>query len=173
MAETTNKHHQPEPDNSAHVSHERSDIDIFQVVGYGAGMVAACLVVVVLMWGLFRYLGHREDGANNPNPPAMVKQRQQLPPEPRLSGVHEGTNAPPVLPHVELEELRASEDAILDSYGWVDAAKGTARVPVAVAIDMVAQKGLASKPSPAGANGGFRSIPSDASSGRTLEKIGQ
>ncbi len=173
MAEITNKHHEPEQDNSAHVSHERSDIDIFQVAGYGIGMVICCLVVVVMVWGMFAYLGKREDAVNPPNPPAMTKDRQLLPPEPRLSGVSKGTAALPDLPIVELEELRNSEHVLLTSYGWVDTTKGTVRVPVAVAIDMVASKGLPSRPSPAGANGGYRSIPSDASGGRTLEKISQ
>jgi hypothetical protein len=49
---------------------------------------------------------------------------------------------------------------------------GTVRIPIDQAIDMVAQKGLPSKPSPAGSdNDGYRMIPSDASGGRTLEKI--
>ena len=43
-----------------------------------------------------------------------------------------------------------------------------------VQIDMVSQKGLPSKPSPAGMdNDGYRMIPMDSSSGRTREKISQ
>ncbi len=99
----------------------------------------------------------------------MMKGRPALPPEPRLQGIVQ-----PVQPRVELEQLREDEDQILNNYGWVDPAKGTVRIPIAQAIDMVAQKGLPSKPSPAGTdNGGYRMIPSDASSGRTLEKISQ
>lgn len=174
MAETTKKPHAPEPDNSSHVSHERSDLDVFQIAGYGIGLVITCLVAVVLVWGMFAFLAKREDAVNPANLPAMVKNRQTMPPEPRLSGVRpEGTAVLPVLPEVELRELNASEAAILDNYGWVDAAKGTARIPVAEAIEMVAHKGLPSKPSPAGVGGGFRRIPSDASSGRTFEKISQ
>jgi hypothetical protein len=174
MAEITNKHHEPEADNSSHVSHERSDVDIFQIAIYGVGLVVACLVAVVLVWGIFAFLSKREDKLNPANPPAMVKNRQMVPAEPRLSGVREGgTTQLPVGPHVELQELEDSESTLLNNYGWVDSAKGTARIPIDVAIDMVAQKGLASNPSPAGAAGGFRMIPSDASSGRTLEKISQ
>jgi hypothetical protein len=47
------------------------------------------------------------------------------------------------------------------------------RIPISLAVDMVAAKGLPSKPSPAGANGGFRMIPLDSNSGRTFEKISQ
>jgi hypothetical protein len=174
MAEITNKHHEPEADNSSHVSHERSDIDIFQIAIYGVGLVVSCLIAVVLVWGIFSFLAKREDRVNPGNQPAMIRNRTQVPPEPRLSGVRSGGSTElPVGPHVEMQELRDSEAAILDNYGWVDAANGTARVPIEVAIDMVAKKGLPSSPSAAGADGGFRMIPSDASSGKTLEKISQ
>jgi hypothetical protein len=99
----------------------------------------------------------------------MVNQRPTLPPEPRLQGI-----AKPEPPRVELRQLHEDEDVILNNYAWVDPNKGTLRIPIDVAIDMVAKKGLPSKPSPAGtANDGYRTIPSDASSGRTLEKISQ
>lgn len=169
MAETTNKHHEPESDNSSHVSFERSDIDIFQITGYGVGLAVSCVVVVFAMWGLFAFLSKREDKVNPANPPAMVKERQTKPPEPRLSSADTLQS-----PHVEMRDLAASEDAILGSYGWVDQGKGVARVPISVAIDMAAAKGMPSKPSPAGsANEGYRTIPADSSSGRTLEKIAQ
>jgi len=170
MAEITNKHHDPD-DNSAHVSHERSDIDIFQIAVYGVGLVVSWVIAVVVVWGVFVFLEKREDKANPVNP--MARYRQQMPPEPRLSGVRESRSLLPVGPHVERQELTDSEDAILNAYGWMDSSKSVARVPISVAIDMVAQKGLPSKPTSAGADGGFRQIPSDASSGRTLEKISQ
>ena len=47
-------------------------------------------------------------------------------------------------------------------------------MPVDMAIDMVLKKGLPSKPTPAGMeNDGYRVLPMDSSSGRTLEKISQ
>src|SRR3954452_15690348 len=131
MAETTNKHHEPEHDNSSHVSHERSDIDIFQITGYGVGLAISCIVVVFAMWAMFDFLGKREDRLNPANPPAMVRDRQKLPPEPRLQSADTLKN-----PHVEMRDLGASEQAILGSYGWVDQAKGTVRVPIDIAIDM-------------------------------------
>ena len=166
MAENTNKHHQPEPDNSSHVSHERTDIDIFQIGSYGVGLVVLCAVVVLMMWGMFAWLAKRDAAAKPAGP--LAKERQLLPPEPRLQGVPK-----PQEPHVELKDLSASENAILESYGWVDSAKGTVRVPISTAIEMVAAKGLPSKPTPAGADGGFRMIPSDANGGKTSEKISQ
>ena len=190
MAETTkhdpeNKHghvhdpagghaaeHHAELPHGAQVAFERGDVNVFQITAFGIGLLIGCIVVVFAMWAMFYFLAKRADNLNEPNPPAMMKDRPSLPPEPRLSGLRERPENP-VAPRVELEQMRADEDTILNNYGWVDPNKGTVRIPIDLAIDMVAQKGLPSKPSPAGADGGFRMIPSDASSGRTLEKISQ
>jgi hypothetical protein len=181
MADTTNHENEPKHENgpvNPQVSHERSDINVFQITGFGIGLVISCLVVVFAMWALFAFLAHREEKKNTPLPGDLAQQRRQVPPEPRLSGVvldSNGRVSPhPVYPRVELKELHDDEDAILNSYGWVDPNKGTVRIPIDQAVDIVAQKGLPSKPSPAGDGhdeNGYRMIPSVASSGRTLEKI--
>lgn len=169
MAETTNPHdphgNAQDPDSNPGVSHETRDVNVFQISAFGIGLLLACIVTVFAMWAMFNFLAHREDMKNADNPAAaMMNERQTLPPQPRLQAE----------PRVELKDLKADEDAILDGYGWVDPNKGIVRIPIAQAIDIVAQKGLPSKPSPAGLrNDGYRSIPEDSSSGRTLEKIAQ
>ena len=166
MAEITKKPH----DGGEHgvnpgVSHETRDINVFQVSAFGIGLLLSCIVTVFAMWVMFNFLFHREDAKNADNPAAaMMSERPKLPPEPRLQNE----------PKVELKDLRADEDAILSSYGWIDPNKGIVRIPIDQAIDIVAQKGLPSKPSPAGMdNDGYRMIPEDSSSGRTREKISQ
>jgi hypothetical protein len=147
-----------------HVSFERGDIDIVQITGFGIGLLIACMVTVFAMWALFEYFKGREDKVNPANPPAMMSEKPMLPPAPRLQPE----------PIKELKDLRDNEDMILNSYGWTDPAKGTVHIPIGQAIDILAQKGLPVKVSPAGADhDGFRTIPSDASGGRTLEKISQ
>jgi hypothetical protein len=48
------------------------------------------------------------------------------------------------------------------------------RIPVEEAMDLLAKRGVPYKASPAGSdNDGYRMIPEDSSSGRTLEKISQ
>jgi len=177
MAETTkydpeHRHeHGHEADPLSHeggVSFERSDVSFYQITAFGIGLAIGVIVVVFAMWAMFHFLSLREDKVNPLSPPAMLKERPTLPPEPRLQGITKL-----VQPHVELQEMRDDEVAILNSFGWVDPAKGTVRIPIDLAVDMVAAKGLPSRPTPAGADGGFRMIPSDASSGRTLEKISQ
>jgi hypothetical protein len=180
MADITNNprghKHEPDPEVNPQVSFERADINVFQITGFGIGLVISCIVVVFAMWAMFAYLAQRENAKNQPMPTAMSQERQRVPAEPRLSGVVTDANGQiaehPVYPRVELQQMRDDEDTILNSYGWVDPNKGTVRIPIDQAIDVVAQKGLPSKPSPAGLdNDGYRMIPSVASSGRTLEKI--
>jgi hypothetical protein len=164
------------PDSNPEVSFERRDVNVFQITAFGIGLLLSCMVVVVAMWALFALLAKREDSANTPMPGKMAAERQYVPPEPRLSGVRveAGKIVLPVYPRVELKELQDDEDAILNNYGWVNPAAGTVRIPIDQAIDMVAKKGLPSKPSPAGSDhDGYRTIPSVASSGRMLEKISQ
>jgi len=182
MAETTNNpgngghghDHGHEPQENAEVSFERRDVDVFQVSAFGIGLLISCIVVVFAMVGMFAYLFKVEDRKNEGAATrGMLSERAKLPPEPRLQGFRdeEGYKAPP---KIELKDLREDEEAILNGYGWVDPNKGTVRIPIDVAIDMVAKKGLPSKPSPAGSdNDGYRMIPMDSSSGRTLEKISQ
>jgi hypothetical protein len=57
---------------------------------------------------------------------------QKAPPEPRLQ-----PNPP-----LELKEFRAGEDAVLNTYGWVDPEKGIVRIPVSRAMELVAKEGL-------------------------------
>jgi hypothetical protein len=167
MADSTNKPHDHAHEHEVNpgVSHERRDVNVFQISAFGIGLLLSCIVVVFAMWALFDFLFSREDAKNSSNPAAlMMKQENTVPPEPRLQAE----------PKVELKDLRADENAILDSYGWINPDKGIVRIPIDEAINIMAQKGLPSKPSPAGLdNDGYKTIPEDSSSGRTLEKISQ
>src|SRR5580658_2099798 len=156
--------HEPH-EHDSQVAFERKDVNVFQISAFGIGLLLACIVVVFAMWAMFDFFFHREDAKNADNPNAlMMKERPSKPPEPRLQAE----------PRMELKDMKADEDTILSSYGWLDPNKGTVRIPIDLAIDMVAAKGLPSKPSPAGgANDGYRTIPEKSSSGRTLEKISQ
>ena len=53
-----------------------------------------------------------------------------------------------------LAELRAQEDALLTSYGWVEKDKGIARMPIGEAMKIVAERGLPTFPAPEPAPGG-------------------
>src|SRR5437763_11605333 len=148
MTESTNTMQHQNPPEHAHehdinpaVAHERKDVNVFQITAFGIGLLLSCIVVVFAMWAMFDFLFAREDAKNASNAAAsMMSERPKLPPEPRLQAE----------PKIELKALRADEDAILNSYGWIDPNKGIVRIPIAQAIEIVAQKGLPSKPSRTG-----------------------
>ncbi len=46
------------------VSHERRDVNVFQITAFGIGLLLSCIVVVFAMWAMFDFLLHREDAKN-------------------------------------------------------------------------------------------------------------
>jgi hypothetical protein len=119
------------------VHHETSDVSVGAVFGYGIGLTLAGVVVLFLVWLLFGYFSGREAGSGARQFPLAAEQQNRLPPEPRLQ-----TN-----PKQDLIELRASEDAILKTYGWVDKAGGIVRIPISEAMKLTVERGLPSRPS--------------------------
>lgn len=59
-----------------------------------------------------------------------------LPPEPRLEAA----------PGETADFVRSREDPVLTSYGWVDQKNGVVRLPIQQAMNVIAQKGLPSRP---------------------------
>src|SRR2546423_9834090 len=111
-----------EENNQQRGGFEQADVDAWAVGKFGIGLVAMCLVSLVLLFGLFRYFQSMEGGRTE----TVVK----LPPEPRLE----------TTPNLDLKAVRAAEDQMLNSYGWVDQQKGVVRLPIDRAIDLLAQR---------------------------------
>jgi hypothetical protein len=54
-------------------------------------------------------------------------------------------------PPVDLEKLHHDDDALLNSYGWVDQREGLVHIPIERAIELMAERGLPARNSaPAG-----------------------
>lgn len=95
---------------------------------------------------------------------ALMVPRQNVVPPPRSPA---NTPPPPVLQtnaKRDIRDLRAEENRILHSYGWVDRNAGVVRIPINRAIDILAQRGLptrsASANSEAGAEPATLPLPS-------------
>lgn len=101
------------------------------IAAFGAGMIVAALIIVLLLWGFVSYLSNTATRPPaRPLPPPDF--RTQLPPDPRLE-INELT---------DLQPIRAAEDENLLRYGWADKAHGRARIPIDVALKIVAERGL-------------------------------
>ena len=120
------------PADNVEVRHEDSDVDIRAIFGFGAGLVAVAFVVHLLIYVLFGYFNAREGQSAPPEYPLAATQENRVPPEPRLQE-H---------PREDLDELRAKEDQILESYGWVDRNAGVVRIPIDAAMKLVVERGL-------------------------------
>jgi hypothetical protein len=69
---------------------------------------------------------------------------RQETPLPRLAQEREATPGPrlQVGANKDLRQMRAGEDAVLNSYEWVDKTSGSVRIPIERAMEIVAKKGL-------------------------------
>jgi hypothetical protein len=114
--------------------YETRDADVRVIALLCGGLLMLIGVVLLLSGGIYDYLAARlaRSGVSI-SAPAVTR---QLPPEPRLQ----------VSPARDLQEMRAREDEVLHSYGWVDRQAGIVRIPIARAIDLLAERGLPARP---------------------------
>jgi hypothetical protein len=119
------------------VHHETSDANVNAVFAFGFGLMIAGIIILFLVWLLFGYFSSREAGSGVREFPLAADQQNRLPPEPRLQ-----TN-----PRQDLINLRTAEDAILNTYGWVDKTGGVARIPISEAMKLTVERGLPSRDS--------------------------
>ena len=120
------------PTDNVEVHHEESDVNIRAIFGFGAALLVVAAVVHLLIYVLFGFFNSREGLSVPAEYPLAASQKDRLPPEPRLQ-----TN-----PREDLSELRAKEDEILGSYGWLDKNAGLVRIPIDAAMKLTLQRGL-------------------------------
>ena len=117
------------------VHHETSDASVGAVFAFGAGLMITGVIVLFLAWLLFGYFKGPDAGSGAREFPLALEQQNRLPPEPRLQ-----TN-----PRKDLIDLRAKEDKVLYSYGWVDKNAGVVRIPITEAMKLTVERGLLSR----------------------------
>jgi hypothetical protein len=114
------------------IGHEQSEVDARAISKFGVGLILGVITAAFLMWFLFDQFAKRE-AAQTAKPERMeASNPQKEPPEPRLQA----------LPRIDLTKFRAAEEELVNSYGWVDPAKGKVRIPISRAMDLVAKEGL-------------------------------
>lgn len=133
-----NSRHPGEAVNSK-AGHELRDVKVGPIVWFCIGLF---LIVTFSFWItriLFNYFADREAKSSPPAVP-LVSERPELPPEPRLQ----------VSPVQARKQIRAAEDNVLNSYGWVDQPSGIVRIPIDRAMRLLAEKGLPVRPESSG-----------------------
>jgi hypothetical protein len=110
--------------------YERRDMSLRTVAVFFGGLILSVAVVLLLMAWLFDYFASR--AARQDVPPSPLAEARQIPPEPRLQ----------VNPGEELQAMRAEENAVLGSYGWVDRKAGIVRIPIDRAMTLLVRRAL-------------------------------
>lgn len=119
--------HTPNPNEG----HETSDINVWAIGKFAIGLVAICVISVVMLLGLYKFFQSQEESTV-----ANTIQPRKIFPQPQLQQT----------PVVDLKTIRAEEEQYLTSYAWVDQPKGIVRIPIDQAIDILAKRGLPSRP---------------------------
>jgi hypothetical protein len=137
-----------------HGDYEREDFSTATIVGSMIGLIVLCVVSFVIVVGMYRYLEktQMEHVAANPMVPMKADTRHMTPAR-DANGKVDMTADPmevqafprPRLQRDDVEEMRDQlygEEGRLQSYGWVDQDSGEAHIPVARAMELIAERGL-------------------------------
>jgi len=141
--------------------HEESDVNAWAVGRFGAAMVAVVAICLGLLFGMYRFF-ENATGGSLPAPAERAKSGKPLT-EPPLEQT----------PVEDLRKFRAAEDGKLNTYGWIDRKNGVVRIPIARAMELVAQRGLPARPQagPQSAAAGV-SVPTESSLGAKMQPPG-
>jgi len=120
--------------------YEKADAHAGDTYRAGLYILGTMVVTALVVVPMYRSLARQE--ARDQKPAATVLRAD--PNAALVAGPRLVTSEP-----AALAEFRAQEDALLTSYGWVEKDKGIARLPIDVAMGIVAERGLPKFPPPA------------------------
>ncbi|MFN0152632.1 MAG: hypothetical protein ACKVU1_18165 [bacterium] len=150
--------------------HEAVDIKSRGIVIFLIALAVLTILVLLAMRGLFVALENRATRAD------LAVPRDARDTGAAGAATQDGARrlAEPLLqtnPPVALADLRAAEERVLTTYGWINADVGIVRVPIEHAIDLLAERGLPARPADAASHAAESGVPADdvprdANSGR-------
>jgi hypothetical protein len=109
------------------------EINVKGIVGSGLALLIIAVVVHFLIWGLLRGFDKMDDRRDVRLTPIEAANPQPADfPQPRLQ----------TTPEQDLRSIRKEEDRLIGRAGWVNQQQGTMRVPLDVAIDVIAARGV-------------------------------
>lgn len=151
---THNEHESHDKSGSVREGYELTDVSVQGIMVFLLGLAISVGVFFVFCWGMGKVINNalqKSDGPPNKwtqsnaeaktysmksNPALEQQQLKQLTqtfPTPRLQG-DDGNQ--------DTADLHAREDLLLENYSWIDRSKGTLRIPIERAMELIAQRGL-------------------------------
>lgn len=160
--------------------HEETDIHVKAIVGFLVVLAIFGVLTHVALWGMYIYLDRaaekRNEGVTTPiQEQVQAERRAQVGERKSAQGGQVGTrqaetardtldrlNA--VFPTPRLQDdavrdmnmMRSAEDKLLNHYTWIDKNSGAVRIPVARAMEVLAERGLPALPGETPAKAGAR-----------------
>ena len=137
----TPNHPPPHPNMINHDGFEQEDLSSRTALYFLAGLVLVGLVVYLIVFGMYRFL----DSYATAHQPAMSP---MVTPESDTRAVtpqNAETFPQPRLEENERTQFRSfieDQDRKLATYDWVDKDRGTVRIPIDRAMELIAQRGL-------------------------------
>jgi hypothetical protein len=142
-------------DIDASAGYEQTDVKVTGIVVF----LVSLLIFVGVCGGVTYFIGaiinghlDREDGPNTKwtkDSDKEIRKLGNLPANPELQDKIAAMTQNFPTPRVQTDDgnqdvadLHGREDLLLDNYTWIDQSKGTVRIPVERAMEIIAQKGL-------------------------------
>jgi hypothetical protein len=131
----------PNPPIINHDGFEQEDLSSRSALYFLAGLVLVCVVVYLIVFGMYRFLDSYARAHQPPMSPmvkpeadtrAVTPENAETFPQPRLEE-NERT---------QFRSFIEDQDRKLATYDWVDKDRGTVRIPIDRAMELIEQRGL-------------------------------
>jgi hypothetical protein len=148
------EYHEPKETNvDPSLGYEGTDVRVSGVVVFLTALGIFVAVTAVLCVGIGKVINHELAKADGPttkwNHPVDVRKLGNLASSPELQTEFAQLAHRFPSPRLqtddgyqEITDIHAKEDLLLENYSWVDQGKGTVRIPIERAMELVAERGL-------------------------------
>jgi hypothetical protein len=141
---------------------EERDVNVYAVTRFGIFLFLGLIVSLFGLWGLLNYF-ESQVGKLQPASRSLADiDVNRLPPEPRLQPRE----------YDDLKAVRAAENQLLEHYALLDPDRGVVRIPISRALELLAQRGLPSRPQVPAAQNQITATPTEAGLGPVIQQAG-
>jgi hypothetical protein len=141
MSDELNLHREHEE-----VAYEREDLSPRGIFAFLVGLALVAVLIHFAVKGMYGYLDSYQKQHQPPLNP-LVNQTEND--SRKVSNADIGRFPQPRLENnerLEINDFRLQEEQNLNSYGWIDQKAGIARIPIERAMQLLAQRGLPTRP---------------------------
>jgi hypothetical protein len=132
---------QPTPNQPNHDGFEQEDLSSRTALYFLAGLVLVGLVVYLIVFGMYRFLDSYATAHQPPMSPMVTPEADTR----AVTPENAETFPQPRLEENERTQFRSfieDQDRKLATYDWVDKDRGTVRIPIDRAMELIEQRGL-------------------------------